>query len=129
MTRWIIRTGFLAGALIAATAGVQVSMPTTVGQTPRGQALVDANGMTLYTHNRDEAGKSFCNGDCAATWHPLLATADSQAPGGYSIITRDDGTKQWAYQGHPLYTYAGDQQPGDVANPVTLSGDWRIARL
>jgi predicted lipoprotein with Yx(FWY)xxD motif len=75
--------------------------------------LVGANGMTLYTFDRDADGKSACNGPCAANWPPLMAGADAKAEGGWSIVTRDDGTKQWAYKGKPVYFWAKDQKPGD----------------
>ncbi|NLR74266.1 COG4315 family predicted lipoprotein [Leeia aquatica] len=77
--------------------------------------LTGPNGMTLYTFDKDAAGsgKSACNGPCAANWPPLMAAADAMTEGDYSIITRDDGSKQWAYKGHPLYYWIKDQKPGD----------------
>src|SRR3569623_1408178 len=60
--------------------------------------LTIADGMTLYVFDKDAAGsgKSACNGDCATNWPPLMATAGDKASGDYSIITRDDGRRQWA---------------------------------
>ena len=75
--------------------------------------LVNAKGMTLYTFDRDTAGKSACNGDCAVKWPPLLAGAADQAQGDYTILTRADGKRQWAFKGKPLYTWPEDQDPGD----------------
>ncbi|BDI07296.1 hypothetical protein CATMQ487_42660 [Sphaerotilus microaerophilus] len=74
-----------------------------------------ANQMTLYTFDRDPAGggKSVCNGPCATNWPPLAADAYAQAAGDWSIVTRDDGAKQWAYKGRPLYFWIKDKQPGD----------------
>src|SRR6185436_6878828 len=65
--------------------------------------LTDAKGMTLYTFDRDAGGKSACNGPCATNWPPLAATADAKAHGEWTVIARDDGSKQWAYNGKPLY--------------------------
>jgi predicted lipoprotein with Yx(FWY)xxD motif len=31
------------------------------------------------------------------------------------VITRDDGTKQWAYKGKPLYYFSMDKAAGDKA--------------
>jgi predicted lipoprotein with Yx(FWY)xxD motif len=78
-------------------------------------ALVGPNGMTLYTFDRDPAdsAKSACNGPCATNWPPLMAGADAQTQGDWSVITRDDGTKQWAYKGKPLYYWAKDSKPGE----------------
>ncbi len=77
--------------------------------------LVAPNGMTLYTFDKDVAGsgKSVCNGPCATNWPPFMATESDQAAGDYSIITRDDGSKQWAVKGKPVYFWAKDANPGD----------------
>lgn len=92
-------------------------------------ALVGPGGMTLYTFDRDApgSGKSVCNGPCAANWPPLAAAADARAQGDWSVVTRDDGSRQWAYKGKPLYYWVKDAKPGD------RSGDgfnqvWRTAR-
>lgn len=99
-------------ALVAALAGCY-SVPQAQVQTANG-ALVGPNGMTLYVFDRDTAGsgKSACNGPCATNWPPLMATA-APAGGEYSVITRDDGTRQLAYKGKPLYFWAKDSKPGD----------------
>lgn len=75
--------------------------------------LVNSAGMTLYTFDKDAGGKSACNDQCAKIWPPVTATADAKASGDLSIITRDDGSKQWAYKGKPVYLYAKDAKPGD----------------
>jgi predicted lipoprotein with Yx(FWY)xxD motif len=78
--------------------------------------LATPAGATLYTFDKDTAnsGKSACNGPCAANWPPLAAQASDAPSGDYSIVTRDDGSKQWAYKGWPLYTFAKDAKPGDT---------------
>ena len=75
--------------------------------------LTNTAGMTLYTFDKDADGKSACNGPCAANWPPLMAGGDAKASGDWSIVTRDDGGKQWAYKGKPVYLWAKDQKPGD----------------
>ncbi|ALX85826.1 hypothetical protein A7P25_03155 [Achromobacter xylosoxidans] len=75
--------------------------------------LVNSAGMTLYTFDKDAGGKSACNDQCAKIWPPVTAAADAKASGDLSIITRDDGSKQWAYKGKPVYLYAKDAKPGD----------------
>jgi predicted lipoprotein with Yx(FWY)xxD motif len=82
----------------------------------RGTYLVDPKGMTLYIFNRDkEPGKSVCNGSCAKSWPPYAPEAGRPEPvSPLTIITRDDGTKQYAYKGKPLYYYAKDSRPDDV---------------
>ncbi|PNG25265.1 COG4315 family predicted lipoprotein [Methylocella silvestris] len=99
-----------------------------VGQTAKGATLVDARGMTLYTFAKDAGGKSACNGPCAANWPPVAAGADDKPSGKYSIVTRDDGSKQWAYDGKPLYSWVKDAKPGDTTGDGFLNGAWRIAQ-
>lgn len=93
-----------------------------------GGVLAGANGMTLYTFDKDAAGsgKSVCNGPCAANWPPLMAAAGDTASGDYSIITRDDGGKQWALKGKPLYYWVKDQKPGDKTGDG-FNGVWKVA--
>ncbi len=76
--------------------------------------FVDARGMTLYTFDRDSSGASVCNAQCTKIWLPLLATRAEHGRGSWSVITRKDGIKQWAYRGKPVYTFAQDKAPGDA---------------
>jgi predicted lipoprotein with Yx(FWY)xxD motif len=89
--------------------------------------LTDPRGMTLYTFDSDPAGRSTCNGPCAANWPPLAAPADARAPAGYSVVVRDDGSRQWAYQGKPLYLWVKDAKPGDRTGDG-FRNVWRVAR-
>jgi predicted lipoprotein with Yx(FWY)xxD motif len=90
---------------------------------------VNANGRTLYTFDRDTAGsgKSVCNGPCATNWPPLAAAADAAPSGDWTVVVRDDGGRQWAYKGKPLYTWIKDQKPGDRTGEG-VNNAWRIAR-
>ena len=76
--------------------------------------LVDANGMTVYTFDKDVAGsgKSACTGGCLENW-PAVKAGDAPLPEPYSTIVRDDGSKQLAYHGKPLYTFVKDKKAGD----------------
>jgi len=78
------------------------------------ERLVFANaaGLTLYTYEPDPVGESLCTSDCAKDWPPALAPARPKLFAPWSVITRDDGTKQWAYKGKPLYTSSKDVDPG-----------------
>lgn len=79
--------------------------------------LVNKAGMTLYTFDKDVAnnGKSACAGPCTSNWPPVTADKDDKASDDFTIITREDGTRQWAHKGQPLYLYKADQKPGDKA--------------
>jgi predicted lipoprotein with Yx(FWY)xxD motif len=100
--------------------------PATTAETSKGKALVNGKGMTLYIFGRDAAGKSNCNGQCATNWTPLPAAADAKASGDWSIVTRDDGSRQWAYKRKPLYTWKEDKSPGDVTGDG-VNNVWHIA--
>jgi predicted lipoprotein with Yx(FWY)xxD motif len=104
------------------------SAPAQVVQTSAGAILVDLKGMTLYYFDRDDSGnKSNCDGKCAERWVPLAASADAEATGDFTVITRNDGSKMWAYRYRPLYTSQTDKAPGD-ANGAAASTQWHIAR-
>jgi predicted lipoprotein with Yx(FWY)xxD motif len=107
------RAALMAALLLAAGCAGLISPPTPA-KIDNG-ALVAPSGMTLYTFDKDVAnsGKSACNGPCATLWPPMMATATDQPVGAYSIVVRDDGSRQWAYKGKPVYTYKADQKAGD----------------
>jgi predicted lipoprotein with Yx(FWY)xxD motif len=83
---------------------------------PANGVLATPSGATVYTFDKDSAGsgKSACNGPCAGAWPPVAAQASDSASGDWSIVTRDDGSKQWAYKGSPIYTFSKDAKPGDT---------------
>jgi predicted lipoprotein with Yx(FWY)xxD motif len=89
--------------------------------------LADASGRTLYTFDKDAANKSNCNGGCAGAWPPFLVKDGDRASTRFNVITRDDGTRQWALNGKPLYFYAADVQPGDVKGDG-VNGVWHVIR-
>ncbi len=114
----------ISSALLGACASM-AAPPTKV----EGGVLVGANGMTLYTFDKDSAGsgKSVCNGQCATNWPPLTAADADAASGDYSLVTRDDGKKQWALKGKPLYYWAKDTKPGDMTGDGVL-GAWHVVK-
>jgi predicted lipoprotein with Yx(FWY)xxD motif len=87
-------------------------------KTPNGNIYTDAMGMTLYTFDKDKAGKSNCYDDCAVNCPFLKADADAKASGEWTVVDRTDGTKMWAYEGKPPYTYAKDKKAGDMTGEV-----------
>lgn len=106
----------MAGLLLVALLGACASMGgASMPAKFEGGMLVNSAGMTLYTFDKDAAGsgKSTCNGPCAVNWPPLRATDADRAAGDWSIVVRDDGSKQWAYKGKPVYLWIKDQKPGD----------------
>ena len=90
--------------------------------------LVNTAGLTVYTFDQDMAnsGKSVCNGPCIALWPAVAASAGLPAAP-YSVVTRDDGAKQLAYNGKPLYLYTADQKPGDRSGD-NFKNVWHIVK-
>ena len=111
ISRLIATFAISAASMAMSVSAVAADAPAKVSN----GALVAANGMTLYTFDNDKAGsgKSVCNGPCAGLWPPMMATAADQPAGDYSVVTRDDGARQFAYKGKPLYFYKADQKAGD----------------
>jgi predicted lipoprotein with Yx(FWY)xxD motif len=80
------------------------------------EVYADAKGLTLYTFDRETSGKSACVDTCLTSWRPVVASALDQPKGDWTVSVRtDDGTRQWAFKGKPVYTFAGDYTPGDTA--------------
>jgi predicted lipoprotein with Yx(FWY)xxD motif len=109
---------------VAATGAAVVMTKTGT----HGTYLTDANGKSLYLFASDTGGTSVCNGSCAAIWPPLTTTGTPSASAGVtgSMLTtfkRQDGSTQVVYNGHPLYYYSGDTNPGDTnGQGVNLNG-------
>jgi len=103
--------------------------PTTTYLAPASDVMTGPTGLTLYTYDRDAAGRSNCNDECSQRWHPLIANQDSSPTANMTLITRDDGQRQWATaNGSPLYTYVQDRVPGDV-NGNNIQNSWHVVRL
>jgi predicted lipoprotein with Yx(FWY)xxD motif len=113
-------------ALLAGCASMTGGVPPA---TMKDGMLVNSKGLTLYTFDRDVAasGKSVCNGDCAVKWPPLMAAEGARAGGDYSVVVRDDGKRQWAFRGKPLYLWPEDQEPGDKYGD-NYNKVWRIVK-
>jgi predicted lipoprotein with Yx(FWY)xxD motif len=111
--------------LLAACASMTAPGPATVAD----GVLVGPSGMTLYTFDRDAtgSGKSVCNGPCATNWPPLMASAGDKASADWTLVTRDDGSRQWAYKGKPVYFWAKDAKRGDRTGDG-VNNVWHLAR-
>lgn len=111
----------------AAAASPSANIYMTKTSQVKGTYVVDFAGMTLYTFDKDSAGVSTCYNGCAASWPPYTsgATAEKTLPANITVITRTDGSKQFAWKGKPLYYYASDTKPGDVKGDG-IGGVWHI---
>jgi predicted lipoprotein with Yx(FWY)xxD motif len=113
-------------AVLLATSLTAVAQSAPATKAPDG-TWTNAAGMTLYVFDRDAGGKSACNGPCATHWRPLMVTGSGGASGDWTVIVRDDGGKQWAYKGKPLYTWSKDAKPGDKTGDG-VNSVWHVAK-
>lgn len=91
--------------------------------------LVDDKGRGLYTYvGDDEPGRSKCNAQCRLLWPPLMADADAQPRDPFTLATRDDGSRQWALRGKPLYRWASDKKFGDHGGHG-VSDKWKLVTV
>ena len=119
------------------TVGVPVTGEATVNVADvgtYGSALVNGEGMALYVFSLDTGGTSACTDEACTTEWPPLATQGSPSAGEgvdaakLGTITRDDGTMQATYNGHPLYTFVDDTAPGDAGGQgmEDAGGTWHL---
>jgi len=122
------RNFLLGGAAIAAAAVIAIAaLGSASGSTGAAKTvktghalgktvLVNRAGMTLYSLSAETRGRFICTSGCVSTWHPLLARHGQKPTGAHSLATirRPNGQTQVTYRGRPLYTFAGDNKPGDA---------------
>ncbi|MGN6216110.1 MAG: COG4315 family predicted lipoprotein [Solirubrobacterales bacterium] len=92
-----------------------------------GTVLVDSEGFTVYKFAKDKGSTSSCYGACAQNWPPVTVegkpSGEGAAASQLGTTKRKDGSVQVTYAGHPLYTYAGDSEPGEAnGNGLTFFG-------
>lgn len=126
MRKITVKTILFSTLLFASTS---FAAPTT--NTSVGEVYTDASGKSLYTFSKDPMGKSVCIGKCEKLWPPLLVTEQSSKrfakQTGFSQIMREDGDKQWALNGKPLYRWLKDSQAGEIKG-AGIKGIWPLAR-
>ena len=120
-----------AGPPSSAGGGATVTLKTV---TIRGVGvLTDAHGLTLYWFAPDTPTMSKCTGSCAAYWPPVLGSPEAGpgVTGKLGTISRGGHAVQATYDGHPLYTYIGDNGPGQASgNNLDLNGGlWYEVRV
>lgn len=87
----------------------------SVIKTRYGKVLGSQSGYAYYIFRLDTPTISNCDASCAAVWPPVigashLITGNVKRSLVGSIIT-PNGAKQLTYDGHPLYSFAGDRAP------------------
>lgn len=98
---------------------IPVPQDVRIRYTLLGHLLTDAKGLTLYSSADDKVGKTPGCDDrkCLRSWEPLAApwSARGRTIGDWTVLTRSDGSGQWAYKGKALYRHiGGDVSPGET---------------
>ena len=102
------------------SAGGKTPPTVTLNHSNFGGFLTDGHDHALYLFAADKSTASTCNSACASIWPPLTTTGSVKTGPGVAASAlgttrRSDGTTEVTYHGHPLYYYAGDSRPGEVA--------------
>jgi len=126
--RSVILMAAIVGLGIVPAFAAEMGPPAMSGTSDKGPVMVDSKHMTLYTFAKDTSTRSNCNGACASNWPPLMASTDAKAGADWTVVTRADGSKQWAYKGHPLYGWIKDKKAGDTTGDGFANGAWHVAR-
>lgn len=99
----------------------------TLSDENKGRYLVDANGITLYTYDKDTTSEpSTCVDTCADSWKAYTTTTPaSPFPTDISVTRTPDGKIQYAFKGSNLYYFANDSVTGDITGDG-IGGVWHI---
>jgi predicted lipoprotein with Yx(FWY)xxD motif len=123
------------GSVLSGTIGGNaVAFLKTLRTSAAGTVVGSGTGYTLYWFSRDTAASSACDTLCIAQWPPVTGmprpVSGVTLPGRLGSITRPGGVVQATYDGHPLYTFAGDFDPGDVGGDGVrqFGGTWHAVR-
>ncbi len=126
-------SGAASSASTSSGSGGAAGGSVSLANTKLGKVLVDANGRTLYLFEADKGTMSTCSGACASVWPPLTSKGQPKAGSGVTASKlgtskRSDGTSEVTYNGHPLYTYAGDSAPGQTTGQAIdgFGAEWYV---
>jgi predicted lipoprotein with Yx(FWY)xxD motif len=105
-----------------------------VASTSLGDVLVDGQGLTVYMLTADSPSHSSCSSECLEYWPPVAAPASGSVPSisginaKLGVTNATNGDSMLTANGWPLYTYTGDQAPGDVNGQgvQTFGGTWYV---
>jgi predicted lipoprotein with Yx(FWY)xxD motif len=132
------------GPLLAACGGSVTNLSTppttdesvalTVQRSPDGPILATGGGATLYDFGPDTPTHSAClNDGCVYQWPPYIVIGTVRVGPGVNrslvgTVRRPGGAEQLSYNGHPLYTYIRDVEPGMVTGQAIDQdgGPWYV---
>lgn len=104
-----------------------------------GTILSNKNGMTLYVKKENPESEKSCDYKCKVFWKPFIANSniaqDSDFSNKYNfgnkitLVKRNDGLYQYAFDNKLLYTFIGDIKPGDIKGLTFKDKDWDLIKL
>lgn len=99
---------------------VPANSAISVHQTSLGRTLTDASGRTLYLFAADKPNLSTLSAAGRAFWPPFTSPITPSVTGGalagkIGTVTGATGAGQVTYNGHPLYYFVGDHNPGQTS--------------
>ncbi|MBC2886795.1 hypothetical protein H7Q97_15515 [Ochrobactrum sp. CM-21-5] len=115
------------GIFLASTIGGFAAEPAKMMDSESGKILVTAKGMTLYSFDKDQDGKSACDAKCLKMWPAFQAGNQAKAVGDFTIVKSTNGDNMWAYKGMPLYLYHDDRKAGEVKGDGK-GGVWHVVK-
>ena len=110
---------------VSATDTVPVDISMIQLEGGKGIAFQNTFAQPFYTYDRDQPGRSNCNDKCSEIWIPAYTTdRNAKDMGIWTLVARFDGSKQWAYDGKPLYTFGYGEHVPPVAKD--LGDQWHL---
>jgi predicted lipoprotein with Yx(FWY)xxD motif len=98
-----------------------------------GKVIFNGKGRAIYLFTLEKGKTPRCYGDCATAWPPVLTKGAPQAGRGakaslLGTTKRKDGKTQATYNGHPLYYYVSDREPGQILcqDVEEYGGHWYV---
>jgi predicted lipoprotein with Yx(FWY)xxD motif len=97
-----------------------------------GYVLAMANGLVVYTYDKDtKGGPPTCTNACAALWPAVtgipMTNSGEKLPGTLGVVTAANGAKQITYNGYPLYIFKSEKPLATTGNGV--DGLWHVIKL
>ena len=85
-----------------------------MASTSLGKVLVDDSGRTVYVLSTDGPNHSTCSSSCLQLWPAVAPGAHTGVTVKVGSTATPAGAMTATVAGHPVYTFSGDQGPGDV---------------
>jgi len=114
--------------LLIAAVSLTVSTLAAAGPTMEKDGMLrDGSGKTRMCLPKTRSARATVLAPAVRPGPPFWPSREAQPNGDLTLVVRDDGSKQWALKGQPLYYFVGDATAGD-AKGDGMGGTWRVVR-